>query len=71
MITIFNFQWVLKSFVLLGVGIYIVFAAVLIKQVQIMTGTVKVGLERPIKIISYLHLLFSILVFIFALVKLT
>ena len=61
---------VLKVFVLLGVGVYIVFAGVLVKQVQIMTGTVKVGLEGPIKLISYLHLAFAVLVFLFALITL-
>ena len=70
MLTNFSFLGILKIFVLFGVGLYIVFAAVVVKQVQIMTGTVKVGLETPIKIISYLHFAFAILVFLFALVRL-
>lgn len=64
------FLGILKIFVLLGVAIYIVFAAVVVKQVQIMTATIKVGLEGLIKTISYAHLLFAILVFLFALLTL-
>lgn len=70
MLTSFSFLGVLKILVLFGVGLYIVFAAVVVKQVQIMTDTIKVGLETPIKIISYLHLAFAVLVFLFALVSL-
>lgn len=61
---------ILKLFVLFGVAIYITFAVVLIKQVRIMTSTIDVGLEWPIKVVSYLHLAFAILVFLFALVTL-
>lgn len=64
------FLGILKAFVLLGAGVYIVFAGVVVKQVQIMTATIKVGLEGPIKIISYLHFLFAVLVFLFALLTL-
>lgn len=65
-----TFLGILKILVLLGVGVYIVFAGVLVKQVQIMTSTVKVGFEGPIKLISYIHLAFAVLVFLFALITL-
>jgi len=64
------FLAILKILVLLGAGVYIVFAGVVVKQVSIMTATIKVGLEGPIKTISYLHFLFAILVFLFALLTL-
>lgn len=60
----------LKIFILVGIGVYVVFAFIVVKQVKIMNATLNVGLEGPIKLSSYLHLAFAILVFLFALLAL-
>ena len=56
-----------KIFVLFAIAIYIVFAFVVVRQVNIMTETLDVGLEGIIKLIAFAHLLFSVGIFILAL----
>jgi len=56
-----------KGFVLFAIVMYVVFGFVVVRQVRLMTDTLQLGFEGFIKIISYLHLLFTIAVFIFAL----
>ena len=56
-----------KIFVLFALGLYIVFALVVIKQVSLMTKTVEVGLEGFIKLIAWAHLIFAVVVFFIAL----
>jgi hypothetical protein len=56
-----------KIFVLAGLAIYLVFALVILRQIRLMIDTVKVDLERSIKFLSYMHLIFAILVFLTAL----
>ncbi len=62
-----TFTGFLKLFIIIGVGVYVIFAVIVVKQVKIMNTTLKVGLEGPIKVSSYLLLAFAILVFLFAL----
>lgn len=57
-----------KILSLILLGMYLVFAWVIVKQVQVMTKTLKLGFELPIKIFSYFHLAFAVFVFITALV---
>ena len=59
-----------KIFTLIFVGIYIVFALVIIKQVGLMTKTVEVGLGGLIKLIAWAHLIFAVVVFFIALTTL-
>lgn len=67
----FAFLWtVAKVLALIGIGVYIVFAYVVVRQVKIMTDTIEVGYENLFKIFSYFHLLFSISVFLYALISL-
>lgn len=61
---------IVKIFVLLGLVFYFVFALVVVRQVQLMTETLEVGFETQLKILSYLHLAFAILVFLAALIVL-
>lgn len=56
-----------KVFVLFGMTMYVVFGFVLVRQVKLMTDTLQLGFEGMIKILSYVHLLITIAVFIFAL----
>jgi len=57
-----------KVFALVALGIYIVFALVVVKQVGLMTKTIEVGLEVLIKLIAWAHLAFAVFVFLTAFV---
>ena len=62
-------EWLLaKAFALVLLGIYLIFAMVVIRQVKLMADTLHVGFAAPMKFLSYLHLVFTALVFITALV---
>lgn len=57
-----------KWFVVFGMGIYLVFALVIVKQVSVMLNVIAIGFEKPIKFFAYLHLLFAIGVLILSIV---
>lgn len=59
--------FIAKIFMLFALALYIVFALVVVKQVNLMTETIEVGFETPLKVIAYVHLFFSIGVFVLAL----
>ena len=59
---------VAKIFVLIALAIYIVFAAVIVKQVSLMIKTIKVGFEAPIKFVAWGHLLFAVGIFVLAII---
>jgi hypothetical protein len=65
---IINIWPVVKIFVLFGLTLYLIFALVVIRQVQLMTKTIKMNFEAPVKILALVHLLFAIAVFLFALI---
>ncbi|MBU0998113.1 hypothetical protein KJ570_01070 [Patescibacteria group bacterium] len=56
-----------KGFILFGIAMYVVFGFVVVRQVKLMTNTLQLGYEAIAKTLSYLHLMFTIAVFIFAL----
>lgn len=57
-----------KIFVLFALVLYLVFAFVVVRQVKLMTDTLEVGFEFPIRLLSYVHLLFAFLVFLLSVV---
>jgi hypothetical protein len=60
--------WLLaKAFFVFGFFLYIIFAFVVQRQVNMMTNTLELTFEKPIKALAIIHLLFSIAVFILAL----
>lgn len=62
-------EWILiKALALVVLGMYLVFAFVITRQVKIMTDTLHLGFEAPAKALSYFHLAFAILVFLAALI---
>lgn len=61
---------VVKIFAVIGLLVYLVFATVVVRQVQLMTETLKVGFEMPLRTLAYAHLVFAILVLLAALVVL-
>lgn len=56
-----------KWFVVFAFALYLVFAFVVIKQVNLMTGTLELTFEKPIKLLAWMHFLFAVGVLIIAL----
>lgn len=68
LLTGFNMWILIKAFTLVLLVMYLIFAFVIIRQVKLMTSTLQLGIEVPVKFLSYLHLAFAILVFLSALI---
>lgn len=66
---IFNFNYwvIIKALSLVVLGIYIIFAFVIRRQVKVMTDTLTLGFEPVVKFLSFFHLFFAIFVFVTAL----
>jgi hypothetical protein len=64
----FNIWILIKALALVLLGMYIIFAFVIVRQVKLMTNTLQLGSESLVKLLSYLHLAFAILVFFSALI---
>ena len=58
--------FLIKAGSIIGLIIYIIFAFVVMKQVNLMTATLEIDFERPIKAVATLHFIFAVLVLIFA-----
>lgn len=58
--------FVAKIFVLIGLGVYVAFAIIVVRQVQLMMDTAHLGLERVLTLIAWLHLLAAIGLFALA-----
>ncbi len=59
--------FIVKLLFLFALSIYLIFAMVVVRQVYLMTETVKVGFEFPVRIIAWTFLFSAILVFLIAL----
>jgi hypothetical protein len=59
---------IVKIFFLFGLGLYIIFALVVVRQVQLMTKTIHMSFEIPVKFLVGVHFLFAVAVFLLALV---
>jgi hypothetical protein len=63
-----NSLWLLvKAGSIIGLIIYVIFAFVVMKQVNLMTETLEIDFERPIKTVATLHFILAMFVLIFAL----
>ncbi len=60
--------FVVKVLFLFAIAIYIVFAFVIVRQVGLMTKTLEIGFEIPIKLIAWGHLFFAIGTFVLAVI---
>ena len=58
---------VAKVFVVILMGLYLIFASVVLRQVSLMTRTLELGLETPLRVVALLHLIFAVVVFLAAL----
>jgi len=56
-----------KILILIALVLYTLFSGIMVRQVMLMTDTLEVGFETPIKIIAVLHLLFALGTFLLAL----
>ncbi len=66
-----NALWIFIKFGLLAfLFLYIIFAGIVIKQVSVMTQTVKMGFETFVKVVALLHFIFAVFVFVFSLTSL-
>lgn len=61
--------WLLvKILFLIGLAIYIAFAVIVVRQVNLMIQALNGGFDFPIKLISWIHLGVAIAIFLLALV---
>lgn len=58
--------FLVKIGIIIFLVLYIFFAAIVIKQVRVMTETLQVGFEMPIKLLAFVHFTVSIFVLFFA-----
>lgn len=66
-VNMINIWFIVKLLFLFAIAVYIIFSTVVVRQVHLMTNTVKVGFEFPLRLISWLHLFVAIGVFLIAL----
>jgi hypothetical protein len=55
-----------KIFTLIGLGVYFIFALIVVKQVSVMSQNIQDLYNGHLKFFSYLHFLFSILIILLA-----
>lgn len=56
----------LKIFTIIGLGVYFIFALIVVKQVSVMSQNIYDLYNSHLKLFSYLHLLFSVLIILLA-----
>lgn len=57
-----------KIIMLFALFLYIIFASIVVRQVYLMTATLRTGFEFPVKSLAWAHLFVALGVFIFSLV---
>lgn len=57
---------VVEFFIVAFLALYVIFAGVVIKQVNLMIKTLEVGLDTPIKYFAYAHLFASVILLLFS-----
>ena len=63
------FAWLLlKILTLLGIAVYTVFAGVMVRQEHLMANVLEEGFEPVLRIVTYIHLVLSVAVFLLALI---
>ncbi|HJY98418.1 MAG TPA: DUF5657 family protein [Patescibacteria group bacterium] len=60
--------FLVKVLSLVLLGMYLIFALVVVKQVRLMTATLQLGFEGFVKFLALAHLIFAVIVFVAALV---
>lgn len=60
----------IKIAVLAFLFFYLLFAGIVVKQVRVMTETLQVGFEAPIKVIALIHFVFALVTLFLAIIAL-
>lgn len=67
-----NFQepllLIIKIGIILFLLLYVIFAGVVIRQVRVMTETINVGFDKPLKLVAFFHFIFSLVVLFMSLI---
>ncbi len=61
---------ILKIIILIGILIYKAFSLLVIRQTQLMTRTITGKLDKPIRVISWIHFLITTFIFLIGLIAL-
>lgn len=69
-ITNINIWAIVKWFYILAFALYIIFAAIILKQTSIMSKTLNESMNLSLKTIGYVHLIVALLIFFLALIVL-
>lgn len=59
---------ILKIVAIVLLSMYLIFALVVVRQVKMMTSTLQLGYEGLAKMFGFAHLLFAVLVLLFAII---
>lgn len=59
-----------RWFTIISLLIYIGFSLIVIRQVTLMTDTLEVGFEEPVRILALFHFIFAVATFIVAILTL-
>lgn len=59
-----------KAAILLAIGMYIVFALVMIRQIDLMTKTVKTPITPMLKLVGLVHMIASVIIWFVAFIAL-
>ncbi|MEK7458758.1 MAG: DUF5657 family protein [Patescibacteria group bacterium] len=57
-----------KLFIMFGLTVYVVFGLVVIRQVSLMTRTIKSSITPTIRLLGYVHMIVAIVVWFVALI---
>ncbi len=58
----------IKIFVLIGIAVYTAFAAVIVRQEQLMAGVLEEEFEPKLRLLALVHLIAAIVLFLLALI---
>ena len=61
---------ILKALTLFGLGMYIIFAFVILRQEQLMADVLKESFEPVLRLASFLHMIASVVIFFLAILLL-
>lgn len=57
-----------KIGIIILLGMYSIFALIVVRQVKLMTDTLQLGFENTIRSLAYAHLIFAVLVLLSAII---
>ncbi len=64
----FSVLLLVKILTIIFLVLYLIFAAVVVKQVKVMTETLQIGFETPMRALAFFHFVFALMVLFLAIV---